>query len=91
MVSPKDFHVTQSVIIDSSNNVNHFRFFAPDFQKPIKASWFEFDERSVKNYRIVDADQQQGAAGGSAAGGTMLEGPPSMAPKTPAPTPAPKK
>ena len=33
---PKDFHVTQSVIVDSSNNVNHFRFFAPDFEKPIK-------------------------------------------------------
>ena len=89
VVSPKDFHVTQSVIIDSSNNVNHFRFFAPDFQKPIKDSWFEFDERSVKNYRIVDADQQQNAGSGAA-----LEGPPSMAPKAPTPTPkalAPKK
>lgn len=59
VVSPTDYHVTQSVIVDSSNNVNHFQFFTPDFQKPIKESWFEFDERSVKNYRIVDADQQQ--------------------------------
>ena len=90
VVATKDFHVTQSVIIDSANNVNHFRFFAPDFVKPIKATWFEFDERSVKNYRIVDADQQQGPAGGS---GTPLEGPPSLTPKTPmpAPAPAPKK
>ncbi len=86
VVATKDFHVTQSVIIDSSNNVNHFRFFAPDFEKPIKATWFEFDERSVKNYRIVDADQQQGPAGGSA---TPLEGPPSLTPKVP--VPAPKK
>ena len=83
VVATTDFHVTQSVIIDSSNNVNHFRFFAPDFQKPIKASWFEFDERSVKNYRIIDADQQKG----SAATGTPLEGPPSLTPKTPAPAP----
>ncbi len=83
VVATTDFHVTQSVIIDSSNNVNHFRFFAPDFQKPIKASWFEFDERSVKNYRIIDADQQKG----SAAAGTPLEGPPSLTPKTPAPAP----
>ena len=37
--------------------MNHFRFFAPDFEKPIKDAWFEFDERSVPNYRIVDADQ----------------------------------
>jgi outer membrane lipoprotein carrier protein len=59
VVSGGDYHVSQSIIIDSSNNVNHFRFFAPDFEKQIKDSWFEFDERSVKNYRIIDADQQQ--------------------------------
>lgn len=69
VVSPTDYHVTQSVIIDSSSNVNHFRFFAPDFKAPIKPGSFEFDERSVKNYRMVDADQiqQDGAGAGSAA------------------------
>ena len=61
VVNPDDFHVSQSVIIDASNNINHFRFYQPDFEKPIKDSWFEFDERSVKNYRVVDADQQQGS------------------------------
>lgn len=66
VVSTGDFHVTQSVIIDSSNNVNHFRFFAPDFKTPVSAKSFEFDERSVKNYRIVDADQQQQGAGSGA-------------------------
>jgi outer membrane lipoprotein carrier protein len=78
VVSPTDFHVTQSVIIDSSNNINHFRFFAPNFEKPIKDQWFEFDERSVKNYRVVDADQQQNAAGGNGSA-------------APAPAPAPAK
>jgi hypothetical protein len=62
VVSPGDFHVSQSVIIDSSNNVNHFRFYGPDFVKPIKDSYFEFDERSVKNYRILDADAPRDAA-----------------------------
>jgi len=58
VVNPSDFRVTQSVIIDSSNNINHFRFYAPNFKKPIDAKWFEFDEKSVnKSYRIVDADQ----------------------------------
>ncbi|MEZ4361360.1 MAG: outer membrane lipoprotein carrier protein LolA [Kofleriaceae bacterium] len=63
VVDAKDFHVTQSVIIDSSNNTNHFRFFAPDFEKPIKESWFEFNEKNsaVKNFRIVDADQDDKA------------------------------
>ena len=63
VVSPKDFHVSQSVIVYSSNNVNHFRFFAPDFEKPIKDSYFEFDERSVKNYRVVDADAPREGTG----------------------------
>ena len=79
VVSPTDYHVTQSVIIDSSNNVNHFRFFAPDFAKPINESWFEFDERSVKNYRVVDADQPQGSAA------------PPPPPKLPAVPPLPSK
>lgn len=84
VVSPTDYRVTQSVIVDSSNNVNHFRFYAPDFTKEVKDSWFEFDERSVKNYRIIDADSQ-----GS-------RGAPALPPPAPpggakAPSPAPKK
>jgi outer membrane lipoprotein carrier protein len=59
VVAADDFRVTQSIIVDSSNNVNHFRFFSPDFQKAIQPKWFEFDEKSVKNYRIVDADAPQ--------------------------------
>ncbi len=62
VVAPDNYRVKQSVIIDSSNNVNQFQFFAPDFEKPIKDTWFEFDPRSVGNYRIIDADQKQGAA-----------------------------
>jgi outer membrane lipoprotein carrier protein len=62
VVNPADFHVTQSIIVDSSNNVNHFRFYSPDFKAPVQAKFFEFDERSVKNYRIVDADQQDKSA-----------------------------
>jgi len=57
VVNKGDHHVSQSIIIDSSNNVNHFRFFAPDFEEPLKDAWFEFDPRSVPNYRVVDADQ----------------------------------
>ena len=65
-----DHHVTQSIIIDSSNNVNHFRFLTPDFKKPVKDTWFELDEGTLKSksYRIVDADQPPpGAGSGSAA------------------------
>jgi outer membrane lipoprotein-sorting protein len=64
VVNPQDYRVTQSIIVDSSNNTNHFRFFAPDFEKPLKDAWFEFNEKSeaVKNFRIVDADQGEKAS-----------------------------
>ena len=80
VVATSDFHVTQSIIIDSSDNVNHFRFYSPDFKAAVDARWFEFDEKSVKNYRIVDADQQQQGAGSATPDPTLLQ-----------PTPAPKK
>jgi outer membrane lipoprotein carrier protein len=56
VVDPTQFRVKESIIVDTSNNVNHFHFYAPDFEKPIKDSWFEFDERSVKNYQVIDGD-----------------------------------
>ena len=54
-------------------NSCHCRFFAPDFEKPIKNAYFEFDERSVKNYRVIDADQQKNQGSGS--GGPASNGP----------------
>jgi outer membrane lipoprotein carrier protein len=87
VVSPKDFHVSQSVIVDSSSNVNHFRFFAPDFEKPVKDSYFEFDERSVKSYRVIDADaSRDGLAGGLAPAPAPAKAPPPAA-KPPATKP----
>jgi outer membrane lipoprotein carrier protein len=85
VVSPTDYHVTQSVIVDSSNNVNHFRYYAPDFAKEIKDTWFEFDERSVKNYRVVDADSQGNR------GAPAPAPPPAIPGGSKAPAPAPKK
>lgn len=64
VADPTNFHVKESIIIDSSDNVNHFRFYAPDFEKPIKDSLFEFTPASVPSYRVVDADQQAGSAAG---------------------------
>ena len=56
VADPTQFRVKESVIIDSSNNVNHFQFFSPNFEKPVEASWFEFNEKSVPNYRVIDGD-----------------------------------
>lgn len=92
VVDPKDYHVTQSIIVDSSNNTNHFRFFSPDFEKPLKDAWFEFNEKSdaVKNFRIVDADQDEKArvapgdlATPAAAGTRSMKAPIEMPPPQP--------
>ena len=87
VVAKDNFRVKQSVIIDSSDNINSFMFYEPNFTKTVQPKIFEFDERSVKNYRIVDADAQGNQGSGSAAPGAT-------APSVPAPTPpapAPKK
>ena len=70
VVDPSDHHVTASIIVDSANNSNKITFLASDFATPVKASWFEFDEKSVKSYRVVDGD----AAASDAAAG-VLDGP----------------
>lgn len=63
VVDAKQYRVKESIIIDSSDNVNHFRFYAPDFKKPIDAKLFEFDPKTQPTYRVVDADQPaQGSA-----------------------------
>ncbi len=69
VVAKDNFRVKQSVIIDSSNNINQFMFYEPNFEKGIDAGKFEFDERSVKNYRIIDGDAPpaQGSGAASAA------------------------
>ncbi len=79
VVAKDNYRVKQSVIIDASNNVNQFMFFEPDFEKGIAAAKFEFDERSVKNYRVVDADAPPPASGSGA--GSAAPAPAPVAPK----------
>lgn len=68
VVDPTDHHVSASIIVDSAGNTNKINFDASDFATPVKASWFEFDEKSVKSYRIVDGD----AAVSDAAAGALV-------------------
>jgi len=81
VTNPTDYHVKESIIVDSSGNVNHFHFFAPDFDKPIKDSWFQFDPASVKSYKIIDGDQPPAQGSGSAVAVPGPAAPPAPAPK----------
>ena len=76
VVNKDDFHVKESIIVDSSDNVNHFKFFAPDFKAQIEPTWFQFNPSSVKNYRVIDGDAPQK---------------PAPTAQGPAPAPAPSK
>ena len=67
VVKPDNFRVQQSIIIDSSDNKNHFAFHSPDFKTAIAPTKFDFNpkDKAYKNYRVIDADQPQTAAPGA--------------------------
>ncbi|HVV88246.1 MAG TPA: outer membrane lipoprotein carrier protein LolA [Kofleriaceae bacterium] len=56
VVDPSNYRVKESIIVDGAGNTNHFRFYEPDFDATVKDSWFEFNEKAVKTYRIIDGD-----------------------------------
>ncbi len=61
VVKPDNFRVQQSIVIDSSDNKNHFRFFEPDFKTAIATTRYDFNpkNKTYKNYRVIDADAAQ--------------------------------
>ena len=59
VVDPQMYRVKQSIIIDSSNNSNHITFYEPNFETPVEAKWFEFNPKSLANFKIVDTDKEQ--------------------------------
>lgn len=58
VVDPADFRVKESIVIEASGNTNHFRFFSPDIKAPVKDSWFVFNEKQFRDYRVVRPDEQ---------------------------------
>lgn len=60
VVAKDNYRVRESIIIDSSDNVNQFAFYEPNFEKAVKSTWFEFDAASVKGYRVSRGDEAGG-------------------------------
>lgn len=58
VVDPGNFRVKQSVVVEASGNINHFMFFSPDTKKSVQDAWFVFNEKKLKNYRVVQPDEQ---------------------------------
>ncbi|MCG8417385.1 MAG: outer membrane lipoprotein carrier protein LolA [Proteobacteria bacterium] len=60
VVDPGNFRVKQSIVVEASGNINHFRFYRPDTKRPVKDSWFLVDEKKLRSYRIVDSGETAG-------------------------------
>jgi outer membrane lipoprotein carrier protein len=63
VVDPGNFRVKESIVIEASGNTNHFRFFSPDIKAPVQDSWFVFNEKQFKNYRVVEGEAPPAGSG----------------------------
>lgn len=57
VVDPGNFRVKQSVVIEASGNVNHFRFFSPDTKSSVKDSWFVVNIAKLGGYRVIKPEK----------------------------------
>jgi outer membrane lipoprotein carrier protein len=64
VVDPANFRVKESIVIEASGNTNHFRFFSPDIKAPVQDTWFVFNEKQFKNYRVVEGSEAAPAGSG---------------------------
>lgn len=58
VVDPDNFRAKQSIVLEASGNTNHFRFYEPNTERPVKDSWFEVDESELRGYRILEPEDQ---------------------------------
>ncbi len=53
VVDPSDWHISESVVIDSNGDTNDFKFYAPDLQSAVKAQWFRVTPSSLPGYKVI--------------------------------------
>ena len=56
VVAPDNFRVKQSIVVEASDNINHFRFFLPDTEKNVEDSWFNLNikkSKKLRKYRLI--------------------------------------
>lgn len=60
VVDPGNFRVKQSIVLEASGNINHFRFFSPDTKRLVKDSWFVVNVKKLAkaSYRIIEPDKK---------------------------------
>jgi outer membrane lipoprotein carrier protein len=53
VVDPADSHITQSIVVTPSGDVQTFTFKAPDYKTPIKPTTFQFTPRALPAYQVT--------------------------------------
>jgi outer membrane lipoprotein-sorting protein len=66
VVDPSDWHISESIVIDSNGDTNEFDFYNPDLKSPVKQSWFQVNPASIPTYKVVVIGHGAGAGSGSA-------------------------
>jgi outer membrane lipoprotein-sorting protein len=56
VIDPADWHVKESIVIDSSGDTNHFQFFAPDLTTPVKPTLFQVNPAALPTYKLTKAN-----------------------------------
>jgi outer membrane lipoprotein-sorting protein len=55
VVNPKNYRVTESVVLETSKRVNRFMFFEPDVKSPVKDSFFVLNGKAMEkqHFRLI--------------------------------------
>jgi outer membrane lipoprotein-sorting protein len=62
VVEPADWHVKESIVINSNGDENHFWFFAPNLAATVKPSLFQVNPSALPTYKLVQPKQPVVAA-----------------------------
>jgi len=65
VVDEGDWHVKESIVVDSSGNTNDFKFYMPDLATPVKATLFQVNPAAFPNYKVTQVNQTNSAGNGS--------------------------
>ncbi len=60
VVDPSDYRVKQSVVLNSKGDTNQFAFYEGNTKATVKDSFFVFNEKANKKFRLINPDKAPG-------------------------------
>jgi outer membrane lipoprotein carrier protein len=72
VIDQSDWHVKESIVIDSSGDTNRFSFYAPNLTSAVKATLFQVNPAALPKYKLTRLNQTGSGAAGS---GTIAPAP----------------